>query len=736
MSRPIWNNPLLTWRDGPHTGSPTLFRLAWDATRFTLHSPPLSYQLPVGCQPAGEPWAWTSFAGDTYVYVPIVRGVDWVMSGTPDGEELLPYGSGLQEYWHVIPALVVLEMEDWSEPVEIIDIWPEHPRIGENYCDAIGIGTLREGTFAGGGLRHHGVNGWANIEWAGGGALVEILRVGPWVIPRIEASNQLIALNLDTRQYVRQRGWDGLLPRLAEVPGDYDPREPWPGGLTFTHEYYVRRTYEVLGPLADGSIALYRESHTHMQRIVSAIDDELTPPHTVTHGGGIEDPNHGQTASTRDTIYRTWACATSGAGRAAWADPPDRRDWNNNYQWVGPSSGDLRCGNVPGGPWVTTYYRGIEMGMRVVHLQPGRNEDGTPIFQAALQADLDHVLGTPALAGTPISEVEGRWEEWRLPTIAEPEAVITTIRELPDVDAYEGATLTNGRSHEMLSGGLNTADLDLQPIATHPGFWAIGNTEMPELWDENGRVELESSIDYSLSSGTGVILHKFTEDRTTDPVTGEVSWGWWADSMDQNNCPGPGGPYLYSGDPGGPAALPDHIRYHLTRLWITPYGKQQLYRPTRAHSANYVSDGDLMIWLPRAQADKITSATTLDEFSRQARIVAYRRDGEDWIEDWELATLDVVSPVLHPLSGSAEPESGGCVSNGILTRGYLYLVLRDGAGQSLLQIAASTGEVASKRPLSAPLSARADIYRDNLVAVNRRLVGLGATTFEVIAVGT
>jgi len=112
---------------------------------------------------------------------------------------------------------------------------------------------------------------------------------------------------------------------------------------------------------------------------------------------------------------------------------------------------------------------------------------------------------------------------------------------------------------------------------------------------------------------------------------------------------------------------------------------------------------------------------------------------------WTVDVLDYASP--HLSGDRYVQDAGAGISNGVLTSQFLYLVVKDLAGARLLKIRVRdlldeseaviepAGTVVSYPLITGTIGQSLTLYRDNLVVVNRRLVGLSNTAyFEITGV--
>jgi hypothetical protein len=631
----------------------------------------LSYEIPTGYQPAGEGFEYAVGEGDTLYYQPALKGVTRAWGDVTDG-------------WSMIPCVIRLTM-DTFELVDIIDLEPAEPTI-TNYRDA---SLLAGRPWFGDGLANlpgfipwgrigdcaAGVNGTINQH----GELHAILRVGNWLFPQISNSNQAYAYNLASETYWRLNGWEEMPAQLLQA----DPQTD----VAFESYAHDRYWYNVVAPIGDGKILLLVENQRREASVVSDFINTLTPEATV---GG---------ETIRDTLRAKWV---NSSGTTSLEYSGDSGDWYDlyAYNWDLP---DIQAGDLYGEPWGTGPGKPPYSGSGLTRDQAATESE----FVAAIEIDLDDLIAVPRYAGMyPVDATMGL-QVWDFSTTT-PEFV-ETIYAWNDTTEPQDPVVRGASEYTITSTTFGAL-----PVVEAGGAFA----------DDHYVIDVETDAttlrnnDSDFTTGAGVMLHSLE----SLPVTGGDRF--FAQSQDINNAEGPDGPALYKTevDTGGEKHSTPCL---LTVVTAPIVANPELPENANWHPAKICTDGTVAIALPR------------ESVAGLIRCLPLVVDAPDW----------TVDPLDHLTTDPEEASHGSCRSNGVLTAQFLYAVFERDGGQTLLKIRVAdlldeaealveaAGTVVATVDLATAIGSSTEAYHDPLIVVNRRMVGVGATTFfEITAV--
>lgn len=631
----------------------------------------LSYNLESGYQPAGEGFEYQVEGGDTYYYQPALKGVTRTWGDVTDG-------------WAIIPCVIRLTM-DTFELVDVIELVPSIPTI-TNYRDAsrfygsahFPYGLMFLPDFIPWGRIGDCVAGTVSVGSTHTGELHTILRVGDWLIPQISNSNQMYAYNLADESYFRLEGWDDLPAQLLQA----NPQD----GIDFEAYAHTRSRFNVIGSAGDDKVLVLVETQDRECSVVSDFINTKTPEVTL----------YGETM--RDTFRAKWV---NSSGTTSLEYSGDTGYWYDTfgYNWDLP---DLACGGVWGGPWESAGF-GPPHPPWVESTVDARSYAEIVAEQiAAMTIDLDALAATPRLIGPSTTAVYVELQVWEFPVSGSP-AYLSTLYTWDDT-TVEGTSILMGPTEytftETTLGALPVEG----PSDAYPDNYVID-------WFSDSNYHREPSSDFSF--GSGVLLHSF---GYLEVDAGER---WISSSEDVNNCPGPSGPWLDVGEVDGGSTLP----VLLTTLETPIVANPLLPAAPEWNPCHVVNDGSVAILLPHMSKYGLIKCVPLIEPG----------SGDPPLPAWEINSRDYVDENISE-------SIGACLSNGVLTAQFLYLVLANVGRQTLLKIRVydaldeeelvteAAGTVVEMVDLTDFLGGY-ESYRDTLVVVNRRLVGINNTEF-------
>jgi hypothetical protein len=577
--------------------------------------------------------------------------------------------------WSMIPCVIRLTM-DTFELVDIIDLAPSEPTI-TNYRDA----SLRAGEpyFSDGLENLPDFAAWGRIGDCAhgsslspaGGTLHAILRVGDWLIPQISNSNQMYAYNLDSETFFRLEGWDETPAQLLLA----DPQD----GITFTAHDHQRHWYNVVCSIGGDKVLILHEVQDRESSVVSDFINTKTPSATV----GSE--------TISDYFRAKWVNA-SGTTSAEYSGG-DIGDWYDDwaYNWDLP---DLYCGDLFGEPWGAGPGKPPYSGGGLTRSQATLESE----FVTAVEIDLDALCATPRFISSRTASVTVELQIYEFPASGSP-AYVSTLYTWDDTTEAQDPIIRGATEYTITSTTIGALDVVDAP--------ADADNYVLDIASDSSYYRRRDS---DFSFGAGVMLHSVVPSA----VTGGDRY--IAQSEDINNCPGPDGPALFKGevDSGGIK----HSNACLLTVLAAPIAATPLLPAIADWSpCHIVNDGTVAISLPRISLAGVIRCLPLEV------------DAPDW----------TVDPRDH-VPESEDSSVGAAVSNGVLTAQFLYLVVLRVGGHTLLKIRVydlldgetvvqSAGAVVSTVNLTTLVASEGDLYRDNLVAVNRRLVGLSSTAF-------
>lgn len=652
----------------------------------------LIYNLPAGYQIAGEGFEHAVGEGETLYYQPALKAVEETYTSL-DGT-----GATVTD-WHLHPCVIRLTM-DTFEQVDIIDLTPQEPTI-DWYRDCL---RNAPPPLISEGLSQAGFAAWGMVADAGG-KFYSILRVGDWLIPQIGNANQLYAYNLSTETFFRLAGWDETghpeQMRKADTQSEID-------FLAYAHD---RSYFNVISRLSGTQVLILRETHTVEAEVVSNFSGAKIEPRTITF--------ESTSADVSDYFKETWVNASGTT--SAEVTPPENAGLYKPFEW---DEAAFQCGGLVGEPW-----SGNAIPPLPDHYPERTKAAAAAEMIAAVGDDLAYISALPRFAGVAIADAEITLEIWDFPSTGDP-AYVSTVQTW-DAGEWSPGNLLRG----VTDWEISETTYGALPVVVDTAFASNYVIDPPDVtgYENNG--------DSDFSRGNGVMLHSYWSSSV--PLESYLRWG--ITSEDRNNCPGPSGPWLDKGEVDTTPGKEVILTILRTPIASTP----SLPSPPAFHPCKYVTDGSILIGLPRefgpdmSWIGAVSNATYNAALKARVRVECLGLDvGEP---SWTVDVLDYASP--HLSGDRYVQDAGAGISNGVLTSQFLYLVVKDLAGARLLKIRVRdlldeseaviepAGTVVSYPLITGTIGQSLTLYRDNLVVVNRRLVGLSNTAyFEITGV--
>lgn len=676
----------------------------------------LSYTLPPGYQILGEGFEYAVGDGPVRFYQPALKAVERIYTSR--------HGEGpTVTDWCLIPCVIRLAMADLTL-VDILDIAPEVPTITwYRDCNLFAPPPVFPE-----GLDQAGLVRWGRIADCAGDCY-GVLRVGSWLLGQVANSNQVFGWNLETEEGYWLAGWDNVPWRLRLGETGISVAEPPEGessDLEFDAYQHTRTYFNVIASVGSGQALILRERQTVQASVISDINT-FTEPREISGGES--------TATVSDLFRRVWVNA-SGTDTAI-IDPPENSGLYHPFEW---NEAAFQCGGLIGEPW-----SGNALPPLPDHYPARTRAEAAAEMTAALAADLATVTARAKINAMRVVDVEiGLYlVDFSGETPAWPEEPLVVW----DGEDWTLGPLLRGQTEYSISETTYGA-LPVVASEDYPSNYVLDLEE----------TDYHTSSSSDFSTGAGAMIHGYWDAE----VPLEVYTRSGITSEDRNNCEGPLGPWLdastVDSNPSRPVVL--------TVLKVPIVSRPELPAPAAWHPCKYCTDGMVLIGLPREslleRLEYLNPGGT--PFENQSggtagEAIAWNQAISDACTltclplaelqpSWTVAVLDYATPIVKRTAGSGYPvwdsTSGAAITNGVLNAQFVYLVVKDNAGQRLLRVRVrdlmdgetvveAAGSVRTGLVASGTIVRAANLH-DNLLVVNRRLIGLGADGYFEIEV--